>query len=108
MEDWKTKLRQVATEKRTQEQVERKEQFTEDPIDAIIRMTIGSTYQPQGDEIVAQVVRNHRAPYIVRAVKGGLLLYAEPSNNRGILPGDFVAIRETGYTVRKISRVYSK
>ena len=88
MEDWQMKLRRMAVT------LNRKEKFREDPIDAIIRITLRATYQPKHGEVVAVVVRSsHGPPYVTRTVQEGLIVYADPGGNENALEGNFVGVR---------------
>ncbi|MBI2084649.1 MAG: hypothetical protein HYT70_03510 [Candidatus Aenigmarchaeota archaeon] len=68
----------------------------ESDVDTILRVTLGSTYKPEEGQVIARVIRNHRAPYIVKTVDDGTTVYAYPGNIRGILEGDFVPIKLFG------------
>ncbi len=89
------------------------ENVAESAVDAIIRITFGATYVPREGEVIARVIRNHRTPYLAKTVGHGTIVYADPGNTRGILEGDFVAVRhfgnitkETPYLTGIVTRVY--
>lgn len=101
MEDWKAKLKGVGTKLRQEE-----DPFREDPIDVILRLTLGPTYDPKPDELVGRVIRNHYSPFLVRTLDGKRVFAYSEGRQNPIEVGDFVGIRLTGQSPGKNQRVY--